>query len=106
MQSLIAMQLDAQLRRLERVLTEKDSTVPYCQHEKPKLGKKAAKLAKKEAGPVTATAYEEVVAKRKKKKAKKQKGAKGKLAGAVAKPKPKKNKDKYNKKKLAGKPKF
>lgn len=96
------LQVLAQLKRLERLLTERDSKIPFCQHEKPSMNKKAAKKAKREQqlamkGTASATANIKT-----KKKVKKGKGAKGKLPlGAVTKPKVKKNKDKYNKKKLA-----
>ena len=95
--TLYALQVNVQLKRLERLLTEKDSSVAFAQHVKP-ISKKAAKKAKRDD---TRTSGTGVV--KKKKKEKKAKVKKGKSAeGGVTKPKKQKNKDKYNKKKLAG----
>lgn len=95
--TLCALQVNVQLKRLERLLTEKDSSVAFAQHVKP-ISKKAAKKAKREDTLVSCTG---VV--KKKKKVKQAKVKKGKSAeGGVTKPKKQKNKDKYNKKKLAG----
>ncbi|KAL3135482.1 hypothetical protein ABBQ38_005962 [Trebouxia sp. C0009 RCD-2024] len=96
--------VDAQLKRLQRLLTEKDSSVAFAQHVKPISNKKAKKeeAAAKKAMREEAAATSGAVIKKKKKKVKKVKGLKGKAAvGGAPKPKIKKNKDKYNKKKLA-----
>lgn len=95
--TLCALQVNVQLKRLERLLTEKDSSVVFAQHVKP-ISKKAAKKAKRDD---TRARGAGVV--KKKKKEKKVKVKKGKSAeGGVTKFKKQKNKDKYNKKKLAG----
>lgn len=104
MSSWCALQVDAQVKRLQRLLTEKDSRVAFAQHVKPISNKKAKKeeAAAKKAMRKEAAATSGAVIKKKKKKVKKVKGLKGKAAvGGAPKPKIKKNKDKYNKKKLA-----
>lgn len=100
MSSCCVLQIDAQLKRFGRLLTEKDNSVAFAQHVKP-VTKMAAKKAKKEETAASATTDGAGV--KTKKKVKKAKGMKGKSAeGSAPKPKIKKNKDKYNKKKLDG----
>ena len=97
--TICALQVDVQLKRLERLLTEKDNSVAFAQHVRP-ISKKAAKKAKKEEAAASGTANGATA--KKMKKVKKAKGKKGKSAdGGAPIPKIKKNKDKYNKKKLA-----